>query len=151
MMRRFIVQLLILSVLVTNAAYALDDLLSKDIVVYKKPECHCCVKWIDYLKEHNYNVTVKDTRNVFAEKARLGVPEKLAACHTAVIDGYVVEGHVTVRDIKRLLLFRPDIKGIAVPDMPVGTPGMERGNAREPYNVMSFDEQGRVKVFVSHE
>ncbi len=151
MMRRFIVQLLILSVLVTNAAYALDDLLSKDIVVYKKPECHCCVKWIDYLKEYNYNVTVKDTRNVFAEKARLGVPEKLAACHTAVIDGYVVEGHVTVRDIKRLLLFRPEIKGIAVPDMPVGTPGMERGNAREPYNVMSFDEQGNVKVFVSHE
>lgn len=142
---------LVLYFFLATAAYALDDLLSKDIIVYKKPECHCCVKWIDYLKEHNYNVTVKNTRNVFAEKARLGVPEKLAACHTAVIDGYVVEGHVTVRDIKRLLLFRPDIKGIAVPDMPVGTPGMERGNAREPYNVMSFDEQGNVKVFVSHE
>ncbi len=135
----------------SSALYAVDDLLSKDIVVYKKSECTCCKKWVDYLKAHDYNVTVKTTRNVLAEKARLGVPEAVAACHTAVIDGYVVEGHVTVRDIKRLLLFRPDIKGIAVPDMPVGTPGMERGNAREPYNVMSFDEQGNVEVFVSHE
>ena len=133
------------------AAYALDDLLPKEIVVYKKPECSCCKKWIDYLKEFDYKVTVKSTRNVLAEKARLGVPESLAACHTAVIDGYVVEGHVTARDIKRLLLFRPDIKGIAVPGMPVGTPGMERGSAREPYNVMSFDDQGKIEVFVSHE
>ncbi len=141
----------IISLCLFTVASASNDLLSKDIVVYKKTECTCCTKWIDYLKEHNYNVTEKNTRNVFAEKARLGVPEKIAACHTAVIDGYVVEGHVTVRDIKRLLLFRPDIKGIAVPDMPIGTPGMERGNEREPYNVMSFDEQGNVEVFVSHE
>jgi len=133
------------------AAHAEDDLLPKEIIVYKKPECSCCEKWIDYLKEFDYEVIVKNTRNVLAEKARLGVPEKLAACHTAVIDGYVVEGHVTVRDIKRLLLFRPDIKGIAVPDMPVGTPGMEKGDIREPYNVMSFDGQGNVEVFVSHE
>jgi len=131
--------------------HAGDDLLSKEILVYKKPECRCCDKWIDYLKTRNYSVTAIDTRNVLAEKARLGVPEKLAACHTAVIDGYVVEGHVTIRDIKRLLLLRPKVIGIAVPDMPVGTPGMERGNAREPYNVMSFDEQGNVEVFVSHE
>jgi hypothetical protein len=87
---------------------------------------------------------------VLAVKKRLGVPEKLAACHTAVIDGYVVEGHITHRDIKRLLLFRPDIKGIAVPGMPVGTPGMESGNTVQPYNVMSFDEQGAVEVFVEH-
>ena len=132
-------------------AYATDDLFSKDIVVYKNPECGCCKKWINYLKEHSYNVTVNNTRDVYAEKERLGVPEKLAACHTAVIDGYVVEGHVTNRDIERLLLFRPDIKGIAVPGMPIGTPGMERGDSREPYKVMSFDKQGNVEVFVSHE
>jgi len=134
-----------------SMVYATDDLLSKDIVVYKKPECGCCKKWINYLKDHGYKVTSIDTRNVYAEKERLGVPEKLAACHTAVIDGYVVEGHVTNRDIVRLLLFRPDVKGIAVPGMPVGTPGMERGNSRESYKVMSFDEQGKVGVFVSHE
>ena len=134
-----------------SVAYALDDLLSKEIVVYKNPECGCCKKWINYLKDDGYKVTAIDTRNVYAEKERLGVPEKLAACHTAVIDGYVVEGHVTTRDIKRLLLFRPDVTGIAVPGMPVGTPGMERGNAREPYKVMSFDKQGNIEVFVSHD
>ncbi len=132
-------------------AHSADDLLSKEIVVYKKPECHCCQKWIDYLKAFDYNVSVIRTRNIFAEKARLGVPEEVSACHTAVIDGYVVEGHVTVRDIKRLLLFRPDIKGIAVPDMPIGTPGMERGNTKEPYHVMSFDRQGKIEIFVSHD
>ena len=127
-----------------------DDGLPKDIVVYKKPECECCNKWITYLKEHNYNVTEINTRDVYAEKKRLGVPPQIKACHTAVIDGYVVEGHVTHRDIKRLLLFRPDVKGIAVPDMPIGTPGMERGDTKEPYNVLSFDEEGNIEIFVKH-
>ncbi len=125
------------------------DVYSKDITVYKNPQCGCCNKWISYLKKNNYNVTEKNTRDVLAEKKRLGVPEKLAACHTAVIDGYVVEGHVTDRDIKRLLLFRPKIKGIAVPGMPIGTPGME-GSTKESYNVMSFDKKGNIKTFVKH-
>ena len=83
-------------------------------------------------------------------KKRLGVPENLAACHTAVIDGYVIEGHITHRDIKRLLLFRPEVTGIAVPGMPIGTPGMERGSSKQPYDVMTFDDQGNVEVFVKH-
>ncbi len=123
---------------------------SKDIVVYKNPECGCCKKWITYLKRNNYNVTEKNTRDVFAEKKRLGVPEKISACHTAVIDGYVIEGHVTHRDIKRLLLLRPDVKGIAVPGMPTGTPGMEKGDIKEKYNVMSFDKKGKINIFVTH-
>ncbi len=139
----------ILGVLAITTAFASDGLV-KDIVVYKNPECGCCTKWVKYLQDNNYNVTIEHTRDVLAVKKRLGVPEKLAACHTAVIDGYVVEGHITHRDIKRLLLFRPDIKGIAVPGMPVGTPGMESGNTVQPYNVMSFDEQGAVEVFVEH-
>ena len=134
-----------------STAYAMDDLLSKEIVVYKNPECGCCKKWIHYLKGDGYNVTAIDTRNVYAEKKRLGVLEKLVACHTAVIDGYVVEGHVTLRDIERLLLFRPDVTGTVVSGMPVGTPGMERGNTREPYKVMSLDKQGNIEVFVSHD
>jgi len=84
------------------------------------------------------------------KKKRLGVPEKIAACHTAVIDGYVVEGHVAHRDIKRLLLLRPDIKGIAVPGMPTGTPGMEKGDIKEKYNVMSFDKEGKIEIFSKH-
>jgi len=127
-----------------------DDGLAKDIIVYKNPGCTCCNKWIKYLEERDYNVTAIDTLDIFAEKKRLGVPPEIKACHTAVIDGYVVEGHLTHRDIKRLLLFRPDIKGIAVPGMPIGTPGMERGNTIEPYNVMSFDEEGNIEVFVKH-
>ena len=139
----------ILGVLAITTAFASDGLV-KDIVVYKNPECGCCTKWVKYLQDNNYNVTIEHTRDVLAVKKRLGVPEKLAACHTAVIDGYVVEGHITHRDIKRLLLFRPDVKGIAVPGMPVGTPGMESGNTVQRYNVMSFDEQGTVEVFVEH-
>lgn len=137
------------AVLALTTAFASDGLV-KDIVVYKNPECGCCTKWVKYLQDNNYNVTIEHTRDVLALKKRLGVPEKLAACHTAVIDGYVVEGHITHRDIKRLLLFRPEVKGIAVPGMPIGTPGMESGSTVQSYNVMSFDEQGTVEVFVEH-
>ena len=144
-----IFMLAVLNVLAVTVVLA-NDGITKDIVVYKNPECGCCTKWVSYLESHDYNVTIEHTRDVFAEKKRLGVPEKLAACHTAVIDGYVIEGHITHRDIKRLLLFRPDITGIAVPGMPIGTPGMERGNSKQPYNVMSFDEQGKVEVFIKH-
>jgi hypothetical protein len=144
-----ILMIAILNILTMTAAFA-SDALVRDIVVYKNPECGCCTKWVKYLQDNNYNVTIEHTRDVLAVKKRLGVPEKLAACHTAVIDGYVVEGHITHRDIKRLLLFRPDIKGIAVPGMPVGTPGMARGSTVQPYNVMSFDEQGNMGVFVEH-
>ena len=139
----------VLSLVVGPIAFA-KDIISKEITVYKNPECGCCKKWVSYLKENNYKVIEKDTHNVLAVKKRLGVPEKVAACHTAVIDGYVIEGHVTNRDIKRLLLFRPEVKGIAVPGMPIGTPGMEQGNTKESYNVMSFDKDGNTKVYIKH-
>ena len=145
---KFILTIVMLASILSTS-YA-KDVHTKDIVVYKNPECGCCKKWIKYLKRNNYNVVEKNTRDVFAEKKRLGVPEKIAACHTAVIDGYVVEGHVTHRDIKRLLLLRPDIKGIAVPGMPTGTPGMEKGEIKDKYNVMSFDKEGKIKIFSKH-
>ena len=144
----------LLSLVVGPIVFAKDitskEVISKDITVYKNPECGCCKKWVSYLKKNNYNVIEKDMHSVLSVKKRLGVPEKLAACHTAVIDGYVIEGHVTNRDIKRLLLFRPDVKGIAVPGMPIGTPGMEQGNTKESYNVMSFDKDGKTEIFVKH-
>ncbi len=138
-----------LSLLSVTVALASDGIV-KDIVVYKNPECGCCTKWVRYLEDQGYQVTVESTRDVFEVKRRLGVPENLAACHTAVIDGYVIEGHITHRDIKRLLLFRPDVSGIAVPGMPIGTPGMEQGNIKQPYKVMTFDAQGNTEVFVEH-
>lgn len=127
-----------------------QDLLPRDITVYKNPECSCCDKWIKYLRKFNYNVTVVSNRKLLSEKARLGIPPEISACHTAVIGGYVVEGHITHRDITRLLLFQPDVIGIAVPGMPIGTPGMERGDSVESYNVLSFDSKGNIEVFVEH-
>lgn len=144
-MKQFLVCILLFFTFVTNANAGSTS--SKEITVYKNPECGCCNKWISYLKQNNYTVIEKNTRDIVAHKKRLGVPEKLAACHTAVIDGYVVEGHVTHRDIKKLLLFRPDVTGIAVPGMPYGTPGMERGDTRESYNVISFDKNGKTEIF----
>ena len=146
---RLVLVLLALFISLASEVIA-EDFIPKDIVVYKKPDCTCCKKWIKYLEEHDYKVTAIDTMDVFAEKKRLDVPSDIKACHTAVIDGYVVEGHVTDRDIKRLLIFRPDVKGIAVPDMPIGTPGMERGDTKEKYNVYSFDENGNIEIFVEH-
>jgi len=133
-----------------NVPNAYSEEGQKNITVYKNPECTCCTKWVKYLKKKQYNVTEVITRNVLAEKERLGVPPKVAACHTAVIDGYVIEGHITDRDITRLLLFKPDIKGIAVPGMPIGTPGMESGDYTIPYNVMSFDKDGNVEIYIEH-
>jgi len=146
---KFLLIILTLNFSLVSSAFSKDEQ-NKNITVYKNPECTCCKRWIKYLKKNNYNVTEKNTRDVFAEKKRLGVPEKISSCHTAVIDGYVVEGHATHRDIKRLLLLRPDIKGIAVPDMPIGTPGMESGDKKEKYNVMSFDKNGKINIFVKH-
>ena len=133
-----------------TVAIAGDYDTAKDITVYKNPQCGCCTKWVTYLEGHGYKVTVDETRDVYAVKQELGVPTNLAACHTALIDGYIVEGHITHRDIQRLLLMRPDVKGIAVPGMPVGTPGMEIGDIKHPYKVISFDENGLMKVFAEH-
>jgi len=127
-----------------------SDFISNQITVHKMRWCDCCGRWIEYLQSYGYEVDLKITENIYEIKEKLGVPEKLSACHTAVIDGYVVEGHITHKDIKRLLLFRPDVNGIAVPGMPIGTPGMEKGDIKEPYTVFSFDEQGNVEVFIEH-
>jgi hypothetical protein len=92
-------------------------------------------------------IDVEDTRPV---RQRLGVPEKLGACHTAVVNGYVVEGHVHARDIKRLIKERPSAVGIAVPGMPIGSPGMEQGGKKHSYTTILFDERGTTSVFARH-
>jgi len=140
---------LVLSLNIESYALA-EETLPKDITVYKNPECSCCNKWIKYLRKFDYKITVVSTRKLLSEKARLKIPSEISSCHTAEIGGYVVEGHVTHRDITRLLLFQPDVLGITVPGMPIGTPGMERGSTVEPYDVLSFDKDGNVEVFVKH-
>ncbi len=115
--------------------------------VYRDPACTCCGGWIKHLQSQGFSVKNVPTNDMVAFKQEHGVTDDLASCHTAIIDGYVVEGHAPSDDIKRLLAEKPDIKGIAVPGMPVGTPGMEMGNKKDSYAVVSFDKQGQTKVF----
>jgi len=119
------------------------------VTVYKSPTCGCCKLWVDHLAAAGFEVQVHERTDLAAEKQRLGVPPRLAACHTAVVDGYVVEGHVPAADLRRLLAERPDVAGLAVPGMPMGSPGMEFGPP-VPYDVLTFDRDGATRVFASH-
>jgi hypothetical protein len=120
------------------------------VTVYKSPTCGCCANWVDHMREHGYTVVVNDMQDVQPVKAREGVTESLASCHTATVGGYVVEGHVPAADVQRLLSERPKITGIAVPGMPVGSPGME-GGTPDRYDVVAFDRAtGATRVFASH-
>jgi len=124
------------------------DLVTKtDITVYRSPDCQCCHKWIEHLELHNFNVLDEVTHNLSELKDKTGIPAVMGSCHTAVVDGYLVEGHVPADDIKRLLLNKPAIKGLSVPQMPVGTPGMEMGSRKDNFTVISFDEAGNYRIF----
>jgi len=122
-----------------------------DIVVHRSPTCTCCGKWVKHLKDNNFNVEDIVTENVQAIKDKQGVPREMASCHTAIVDGYVVEGHVPANDIKTLLQTKPKVVGIAVPGMVNGSPGMEMGDAKDAYKVVSFDRENHTKVFNSYE
>ena len=121
-----------------------------DIVVYRSPTCECCGKWLEHMKKNNFNVKDIVTDDVQAIKKKYGVPEAMASCHTAIVDGYVIEGHVPANDIMKLLKTKPKIVGIAVPGMPSGTPGMEMGDRKDSYNVMSFDKENHYEIFNSY-
>jgi hypothetical protein len=117
------------------------------ITVYRSPTCGCCGKWIDHLKENNFDVKDIVSDEMDAIKARHGVPKEMASCHTAIVDGYVVEGHVPASDITNMLKTRPKVAGLAVPGMVTGSPGMEMGGRVDPYDVMSFDKESHFQVF----
>jgi hypothetical protein len=122
---------------------------ASDITVYKSPTCGCCSAWVDHLKAHGFRVAVKNADNLGVIKQEQGVSRELASCHTATVEGYVIEGHVPAADIKRLLAERPAVAGLAVPGMPMGSPGME-GPRKESYQVISFDKEGQTAVFSHH-
>jgi hypothetical protein len=122
-----------------------------DVVVYRSPTCDCCGKWLEHMKKNNFNVKDIVTDDVQAIKDKYGVPAAMASCHTAIVDGYVVEGHVPANDIKKLLKTKPKMIGIAVPGMPSGTPGMEIGDRKDSYKVMSFDKENHYEIFNSYE
>jgi hypothetical protein len=121
------------------------------VEVYKSPTCGCCSKWIDHLKSHGFAAKAIDTDKLDEIKASRGIPQKARSCHTAIVGGYVVEGHVPAADIQRLLKERPAVVGIAVPGMPIGSPGMEvPGMKAQSFDVIAFTKDGSTRVFASH-
>ena len=117
--------------------------------VYKSATCGCCQKWVDHVRSRGYTVTVENVPDVAPVKRNLGVPSTAQSCHTAVIGNYFVEGHVPAEDIARLLAEHPDIAGLAVPGMPIGSPGMEGPNAQS-YRVLAVHKDGKLDVFAEH-
>jgi hypothetical protein len=118
--------------------------------VVKTPTCGCCNGWIAHMRQAGFRVQTRDVPDTTPFARRLGVPDELRSCHTASVGGYAVEGHVPAADIRRLLRERPQAAGIAVPGMPVGSPGMEMGNRRQPYQTILFTRAGRQTVFARH-
>ncbi len=118
----------------------------RDVVLYKNPLCGCCEGYASYLRSNGFSVTVKPAPDLSRIKRQHGVPDNLESCHTSLIDGYVVEGHVPVGMVNKLLSERPDIKGISLPGMPMGSPGMP-GEKTEPFEIQQFTADGKVKLF----
>lgn len=118
--------------------------------VYKSPTCGCCNKWIDHLEANGFRVRAHNTDDVVSHKYRLGVPSGLGSCHTAEVAGYLVEGHVSAREIKRLLKEKPQARGLVVPAMPLGSPGMEMGGRKDRYDVLLVDRQGDTRTYARY-
>ena len=120
------------------------------LTVYKSPYCGCCSGWVDHVKANGFAVRVLDMEDVTPMARKLGVSEALRSCHTGEIGGYFVEGHVPAADIRKLLRERPNARGVAVPGMPVGSPGMEQGARRDAFSTMMVSRAGRTTVFARH-
>ncbi|MEQ8233372.1 MAG: DUF411 domain-containing protein [Gammaproteobacteria bacterium] len=130
-------------------AHAEDDRNVYEATVYKSPTCSCCTAWIEHLENNGFDVTVLEPTKLDQVKSAHAVPSELRSCHTAAIGNYTIEGHVPAKDIRRLLTEQPNARGLAVPGMPVGSPGMEQGDRRDPYVVVLFGE-GKREVYAQH-
>lgn len=122
---------------------------AQTVTVYKSPTCGCCKNWITHLEANGFRVVAHDTRDMDSVKREFGVPASLASCHTALVDGYVIEGHVPASAIKRLLKEKPPVTGLSVPGMPMGSPGME-GPRKDAYNALLFNRAGDAAIYESY-
>ena len=121
------------------------------VEVFKTPTCGCCSQWVEHMRTNGFTVRTTDMNDISEIKKSRGVPEQVQSCHTAIVNGYVVEGHVPAADVHRLLKDKPAVAGIAVGGMPLGSPGMDfPGTKPQPYNVMAFDKTGAMRVFAKH-
>jgi hypothetical protein len=123
---------------------------NKEMTVYRSATCGCCGKWKEHADLNRFVIKDIVSDDMQAIKKKFGVPEKLASCHTAIVDGYVIEGHVPAADIEKLLKIKPKVVGIAAPGMPMGSPGMEMGGKQDDYDVVSFDSAGNYQIFSEH-
>lgn len=121
-----------------------------EMTVYRSPTCGCCGKWLEHAENSGFKIKDVISSDMDQIKARYGVPEKLASCHTVVVDGYVIEGHVPAADVRKLLQTKPNVAGLAAPGMPMGSPGMEMGDRQDDYKVVSFDKDGHAEVYAEH-
>ncbi len=119
---------------------------AEEVVVYKSPSCGCCQGWIGHMRDNGFRVSVHNVEDVEPYRLKIGVPDALMSCHTALVGGYAVEGHVPAASILRLLAKRPAVKGLAVPGMPASAPGMDSPE-NEPYTVLAFDATGRTSFW----
>jgi len=137
----------ILATAILGLSVSMTALAQQTVVeVYKSATCGCCTDWIKHLQQNGFTVKAHDVGDASAYRAKFGVPEQLGSCHTATVGGYAIEGHVPAREIKRLLLEKPKAKGLAVPAMPMGSPGME-GPRSDPYEVLLFQANGKYAVY----
>ena len=120
------------------------------VVVYKSPWCGCCGGWVEHMRDNGFDVTVYDVEDMDPVKVAAQVPEDLYSCHTASIAGYTIEGHVPASAIYQLLAEKPAARGLSVPGMIVGSPGMENGDASEPYQVVLFGDDGTKSVYANY-
>jgi hypothetical protein len=121
------------------------------VTVYKLGTCKCCARWVEHLKLNGFATETHDVDSVEAVQDRYGVPKAVRGCHTGVVDGYLIEGHVPADDITRLLKERPKVLGLAVPGMPESSPGMyQPGDAKEPYDVLAFQKSGATTKYAAH-
>jgi hypothetical protein len=146
-------QLVVASVLFLVAAATLVSQQQRrpTVEVYKTAACGCCSLWAEHLEANGFTVRTTNLEDLSDLKTKHKIPPRAQSCHTAVVNGYVVEGHVPAADVHRLLKERPPIAGLAVPGMPIGSPGMEvPGRAAQPFDVLAFDKTGQTRVFTSH-
>ena len=120
------------------------------LTVHKSPYCSCCAKWIEHVEKHGFTVKVIESEQMGAVKKRVGVPDRLASCHTTEVGGYFIEGHVPAADIKRLLKEKPKAAGISVPGMPMGAPGMDETGHSQPFATVLVGRDGKFSIYARH-
>ena len=142
--------LLFLSIFLTGISATAENNKSPEVTIYKSPYCGCCTKWAEHLTENGMQSKEIKVDNVAEYKKQFGVPDDMQSCHTSVVDDYFIEGHVPAEDVARLLKERPDIKGLAVPGMPIGSPGMEIADKKDQFDVIAIKKDGSTYIFNTH-